>query len=461
MLILLLSSFLISRSAGAQALQRIIVSPNHRFLQYENGEPFFWLGDTGWFLFNKLNREEAVQYLSNRETKGFNVIQCMLIPHLPLVNAYGDSAFSNNNISTPLETSGCDFSKTDQYDYWDHVDYIIDEAAKHNLYIGLVCIWGNVAKQSGCTLDMIKTYTEWLVNRFKDKPNIVWINGGDLRGDLIREKWEAIGNIIRSNDQQHLITYHPFGRTQSSTWFQNASWLDFNMFQSGHRRYDQKKGDGAESWKGEDNWRYVLEDYAKTPPKPTLDGEPSYEHILQGLHDTTQPYWQAADCRRYAYWSVFAGAFGHTYGDNSVMQMYKPDDTETPAYGARDYWYEAINDTASFQMQYLKKLILSRPFFERVYDSTAIADQGTRYDFVAVTKGKNYLFAYTYTGRAFTLRSGVISADSVKACWYNPRNGESTLIGVMPNAKNTIFTPPGPKRNGNDWVLIADSVEKQ
>jgi hypothetical protein len=50
-----------------------------------------------------------------------------------------------------------------------------------------------------------------------------------------------------------------------------------------------------------------------------LDGEPSYEGIPQGLHDPTQPLWTDADARRYAYWSVFAGACGHTYGDNAVL----------------------------------------------------------------------------------------------------------------------------------------------
>jgi hypothetical protein len=26
--------------------------------------------------------------------------------------------------------------------------------------------------------------------------------------------------------------------------------------------------------------------------------------------------------RRYAYWSVFAGSCGHTYGHNAIMQFY-------------------------------------------------------------------------------------------------------------------------------------------
>jgi len=234
------------------------------------------------------------------------------------------------------------------------------------------------------------------------------------------------------------------------------------MFQSGHRRYDQLKGDGAVSWKGEDNWRYVLEDYAKQPSKPTLDGEPSYENIPQGLHDTTQPYWNANDCRRYAYWSVFAGACGHTYGDNAVMQMHKPagfpNEYNMASYGAKNYWYEAIDDSGSFQMRYVSDLMLSRPYFERVYDSTLVLDQGTRYDFITATRGKNYLFAYTYTGRSFTLQMGKISGNEIRASWYNTRNGITQLIGTFENIGNIKFDPPGEKRNGNDWVLVIDDI---
>ena len=121
--------------------------------------------------------------------------------------------------------------------------------------------------------------------------------------------------------------YHPFGRTSSSLWFHQEKWLDFNMFQSGHRRYDQASlnswddNAGKETFFGEDNWRYVERDRQAQPAKPTLDGEPSYEQIPQGLHDPSQPFWQDCDVRRYAYWSVFAGSAGHTYGSNAVMQF--------------------------------------------------------------------------------------------------------------------------------------------
>lgn len=50
------------------------VSENKRTLT-AGGEPFFWLGDTGWLLLSKLSRSDAEKYLQDRKDKGFNVIQ--------------------------------------------------------------------------------------------------------------------------------------------------------------------------------------------------------------------------------------------------------------------------------------------------------------------------------------------------------------------------------------------------
>jgi len=44
-------------------LPALKVSGNQRFLVDEKDNPFFWLGDTGWLLFSKLNREEDENYI--------------------------------------------------------------------------------------------------------------------------------------------------------------------------------------------------------------------------------------------------------------------------------------------------------------------------------------------------------------------------------------------------------------
>ncbi len=431
------------------------ISANARFFATQNGEPFFWLGDTGWLLFSKLNREETETYLENRRQKGFTVIQVMVLHGTADVNAYGDTATLRHNVGQPHVTPGSNFSDAAQYDFWDHIDWVVSKAAEKGLYMAMVPVWGGNVKAGNVNQQQAKAYASFLAQRYRSKPNVIWMNGGDIKGTDSMNVWNTIGNTLHQQDPGHLITFHPFGRMQSSIWFHNQPWLYFNMVQSGHRRYSQDSVDLAY---GEDNWKYIQTDYAKKPVKPVLDGEPSYENIPQGLHDTTQPRWKADDVRRYGYWSVFAGACGYTYGDNAVMQMRKKGE-KGGAYGAKDFWFDAIDDPGAGQMVYLKKLMLSRPYFDRVPDQSLIAgDQGSRYEFILATRGANYAFIYTYTGRSFGVNMGKIAGSTVKASWYNPRNGTISPIGMRPNQGIQQFDPPGGPQDGNDWVLILDKA---
>jgi hypothetical protein len=421
-------------------LPALKVSENHRYLVDEKGNPFFWLGDTGWLLFTKLNREDAEKYLTDRAKKGFNVIQVSMLHSLGIKNFYGDYALINQNIASPLVTEGNSFADSTQYDYWDHMDFVIDKAAEKGLYVGLVTVWGGNVKSGRVKKEDAAIYASWIANRYKNCSNVIWLNGGDVMGSDSTNIWKTIGSTINAIDTNHLITFHPFGRKASSIWFHNEDWLDFNMFQSGHRRYDQD----TTGWAfGEDNWKYAEMDYAISPAKPTIDGEPSYEGIPQGLHDPTQPLWNDADARRYAYWSVFAGSFGHTYGDNSVMQFHVKTDKGS-AYGAKKYWDEAIKDPGSGQLQYLKKLMLSRTFTERVPDQTLIAgENGRKYEHLMATRGNDYAMIYTYTGKLIPVQMGKIKGEKVKASWFRPSTGEITEIGKFDNSGICEFDPRG------------------
>lgn len=446
----------VALQAQVKPLPRLKVSSNGRYFTTQPGQPFFWLGDTGWLLFIKLTREEAVQYLELRKQQGFNVIQVMVLHDVrKAVNVYGDSALLHQNVATPAITKGNSFSDDAQYDFWDHVDYVIDQAAQRGLYMALVPVWGTNVKNGWVPVAAAKQYASFLGNRYKNKSNIIWLNGGDIPGSDSINTWKQIGKTLRATDKNHLITFHPRGRTTSSRWFHQESWLDFNMFQSGHRNYVQDTSKG-ETHYGEDNWKYVDEDYAKRPVKPTFDGEPSYEGIPQGLHDTTQPYWNDNDVRRYAYWSVLAGGAGFTYGHNAVMQFFHAGDANS-AYGAKKYWQPAMQDPGAQQMKYMKELLLSKPYFERVPDQSLVADNGERYERVVASRGNNYALLYTYTGSNFKVVMGKISGAKVRAYWFNPKDGTTQSAGTIDNAGVKEFDPPGEKKGGNDWVLILES----
>jgi hypothetical protein len=141
--------------------------------------------------------------------------------------------------------------------------------------------------------------------------------------------------------------------------------------------------------------------------------------------------------------------------------MHKPD-SGTGNYGVRNFWNQAIDDPGAGQMQYLKSLILSRPFFERVFDqSMIVGENGSKYDYVTATRGRSFAFIYTYTGREFDVSNGKITGEKIRAHWYNPRNGKAEFVGYFENKGVQHFDPPGRREEGNDWVLILDDAGKK
>ncbi len=433
---------------------KLKISENGRYMQHENGTPFFWMGETGWLLPERLDRSEASYYLSNCRKAGYNVVQVQTVNGVPAINFYGQ-------YSHPDGFNFKEINKKGVYGYWDHMDYIIKKAEQNGIYIGMVCIWGNLVKAGLMSVKEAEAYGKFLAERYKDSPNIIWIMGGDVKGDINPDQWNTMARTIKSIDKNHLMTYHPFGRTSSIYWFHNAEWLDFNMFQSGHRRYDQTRGDGdntAEAAVAEDNWRYVEAGLAMKPAKPILDAEPSYEDIPHGLHDPAEPRWMAPDVRRYAYWSVFAGAFGHTYGHNCIMQMLKV--ANEGGYGGNKTWYDSMKDPGFNQMKYLKNLMLSFPFFERVPDQSIIAGQnGERYDRAIATRGNDYLLVYNYTNRKMEIDLTKISGTKKNVWWYDVTNGTLKYVGEF-DSKVTPFVYEGASGAGNDRVLIAVDASK-
>ncbi len=436
----------------------LMVSANGRFLQFENGQPFLWLGDTGWLLPERLNRDEAVYYLKHCHEAGFNVVQVQVLNDVPSFNIYG-------KMSNP---SGWDLSKADPdgtYSYWDHLDYIIDAAANYGIYIGMVAIWGSQIKNGHINEAQAKTYGQFLANRYKNRKNIVWIMGGDIEGDIHPEVWNALATTIKAIDHNHLMTYHPHGRYTSARWWSKAPWIDFHMFQSGHRRYGQRMGnafypipDSTE----EDNWMYVDSTWSHKPIKPVIDGEPSYENIPIGLHDPSEGRWKAADVRRYAYWSVFAGSCGHTYGHNSIMQMLRPGiATGYGTDGAEKPWYVAMEDSGYNEMKYLKALMLAMPYFTRIPDQSIVIGNGLRYDRLSATRGNDYLIVYSYRSDSMKIDLRKITGKKKNLWWMYAATGTLTFMGTVDNGVHDIRLPKNASEQPGDGVLIAIDATKE
>ena len=111
-------------------MERILLSENKRYLMHESGKPFFWLGDTAWMLFQKLNLDETALYIKNRAQKGFNVIQAVIIHQITDANAYGESALYDESITNTFVNKSPDLNH--EHSYWNHIDKVLDMAGWPN-----------------------------------------------------------------------------------------------------------------------------------------------------------------------------------------------------------------------------------------------------------------------------------------------------------------------------------------
>jgi hypothetical protein len=422
------------------------VSPDKHYI-LKDSKPFFWLGDTAWELFHRLNKEDADYYLKHRSEQGFTVIQAVALAEfngLDSPNAQGDKPLINNNPATPNEN------------YFKHVDYIIDKAASYGLNIALLPTWADKINKSSWgvgpevfTVENAAQYATFLARRYKNRKNVIWVLGGDRNPRDGRDIaiWNAMGLAIKkTTNNKAFITYHcQPNQLGSAEWFKNESWFDFNMFQNGHCR-------------DADNYRKVLDAYNALPTKPVIDGEPLYEDHPICFNAPDLGTSNAFDVRKYAYTDLFAGAFGHTYGCHGVWQMYSPN--HPPVNGPHFFWKESLDLPGAKQMQFLKRLIESRPLLDRVPDQSLIIENNLPSAVrVQATRGKDYAFIYTSDGKPFTVKMDKISGDKLKALWFDPRTGKTTPAGETDNKGTKKFSPPK-SGYGMDWVLVLDDASK-
>ena len=140
---------------------------------------------------------------------------------------------------------------------------------------------------------------------------------------------------------------------------------------------------------------------------------------------------------------------------NDIMQFIRPGyGASFGADGRKKAWWDALEDPGFNQMKYLKNLMLTFPFFERVPDQSVIAGtNGERYDRAIATRGNDYLLVYNYSGRPMQIDLSKISGAKKNAWWYSAKDGKLEYIGEF-DSKVTPFQHDSGYLSGNDQVLI-------
>lgn len=421
-----------------------------RYFRWDNGEPFFYLGDTAWEIIHKLSREEIQLYLKVRACQGFTAVQTVALAEkdgLRVPNAYGRlplKADPESGLPDPVrpDTDG-------DYSYWDHTDFIIDEAAACGIVVTLLPTWGDKFMPLWgkgpkiFTPDNAYIYGKWIAQRYADRWNIIWMLGGDRPiDDENRIIIDAMARGIKENDKVHLITYHPVGHGKSTDYLHDAEYIDFNTAQTGH--------DEGQCYQSDTEMKKM----AEASQKPYMDSEPRYEDHPACFDPSLGIYWSAADVRQNAYWDVFAGACGHTYGNHAMWSC----NTEPCDYTPYS-WQEVLRHPGAEQMKWLKHLRMRGDFMSFRSAPEILADEYTGCGHLSAACGSGYAYVYTPLGMHFTvhLNKAVTDAKRLRAIWFDPRSGKETTFGIYPVRGDSLFVPPT-RGTGEDWVLILESV---
>ena len=432
--------------------QHLRVSDNGRFLIREDGSPFFWLADTAWELTHKATRSEIIHYLEKRKSQGFNVIQTVALAELDGLhtpNREGQLPLLHDDPGQPNPA------------YFALIDFSLRKADSLDMFLALLPTWGDKLYKDSWgtgpevfTPENAYTYGKWLGNRYRDTQNIIWILGGDRNpreGSRDVEIWNRMASGILdgvSHPEKALMSFHPQPRADggSSHWFHGEAWLDFNMHQTGHCT-------------DHPSFLKIRHDYALSPTKPVLDGEPLYEDHPNCFNARELGYSLPRDIRRIMYWNVFAGAFGQTYGCHDVWQWHRAGDPGIN--GPLRPWDLALDLPVANQVQYLKNLMLSRPFLSRIPDPGLIAGSNEENEnYVAATRDESGRYAMWYfpSGKGIQIDLSLLGGASFRSWWYDPRTGTSFKGPALEATAVAEITPPssGP---GQDWVFVVDRAD--
>jgi len=446
-------------AAAAADLPALRVSGNSRFLVTTDGAPFFWLGDTAWWL-RRLAPADVTYYMEHRARQGFSLIQ--VHPGYAVEDYAGNRAFLEDDPGRPNEA------------FWANMDAIVAAARDHGLYIALVPMWGQEYGEAfGADVAKARSFGVWIATRYAGLSHVLWIVSGEydsingFRLPISAEQKAVLNAVAEGLREVHhgtqLMTVHPGVARSSSVDFHAATWLDLNMLQSGHTI-------SCAAWGLAENWELIAHDYGLTPAKPVLDGEPIYEDTPDAIwieRDINRPRADAHAVRTKAYWSVFTGACGHTYGHNDVYGFFAPaypgqvvDIAEGP--GQRGSWRAALDAPGGTQMRHVRALMESRPFGTGVPDpSLVVGESPAGPDHVAATRATDgsYAMLYVPRGQPLTVTLDHLCGDRLVAWWFDPRTGNALRALECQRRGEREFAPPT-SGDDQDWVLVLDDAAR-
>ena len=327
----------------------ITPSSDGHFFQQSDGTPFFWQADTAWLLFHRLNYSECETYLSDRASKGYNMVLAVGFTQIGIdsPNRNGDLTFIDLDPTKPNEP------------YWAYIESIVELAWSKGIRIAMVPAWGQYIHGSTNTGSYInettaKAFGTFIGKRYPYLPKILvadtnpyWTNKtavkadyavGGVPQDYTYTDWGPIyddlaygivnGERATTGNEKWwpLMTIHPTNQWFSggpialaSAFMGDRDWLAFDTSQSGHA--DIMPNPPIPWWNARRGWEPVelMWKIGESKPgkkRPALDNEAHYEARYNN-GNKSYFYWNASDVR-VGSWQAVSGRREHCCSNSRV-----------------------------------------------------------------------------------------------------------------------------------------------
>ncbi len=438
-------------------------APGGRHLEDQRGVPFLIKGETAWLALANLTEAEQEAYLADRAARGFNVVEVMLTNHdytrapnpVPPANRRGEQPFLRPaDLSSPNDV------------YFARALAFVDRAAAHGMAVLLAPNylgfdggpegWWETLNAATNTREVCATFGRYLGARFRDRPNVLWLAGGDFApppGSEGEARHLAVVEGIRAAGATQLWTGH------------------WNVRHGGGISTDQSlfaplmEANGVYQYA--EPYRFVSRAYDVRPPRPVFLLESTYEHEHPG--SDTQPF------RKAWWWAMLSGGAGTVWSNHFLWRCESARGVYRAEYGDTDRaissWKAELDSSGTRQRVQLHRFFEALPWYRLVpagpsSGGPALVTAGQRWgqDHIAAasTREGDLVVAYVPpTGsdhRRFGLDLSGLRGPA-RARWFDPVAGvfvEAPALPVRPGEVD--FEVPGKNASGlDDWALVVEA----
>ncbi len=430
-----------------------ISSTNPRILVDQDNVPFLLVGDAPQTLIVNVSTADAAYYLADRAGRGLNSLWIEVLcveygggrPDASLMD--GTKPFTK----TIPGTHYYDLTAPNEA-YFAHAYQIIRMVAEDGIVVLLDPLdpigFMPTALANGPT--RCRAYGQYLGKRFKDFPNIIWLNGADFqtwRVPADEAVMTAIARGIKDEDPNNLQTIEL--NYDASCSLDDPNWapiVGLNLAYTYYATYAE-----------------VLHCYNQSAKIPVFMGEAQYEYVRNQDEEGGSPH----VLRMQEYWSMLSGVTGQLYGNKYIW-------VNLPG------WKSHLDSPGIIQLGYMENLFKARKWYDLVPDQkhafvTAgyghFISTGPRFANNPAGYGNHDYVTAAVTpdgtlGMAYLPQGGTITVDMSKlqkgitARWFDPTENAFGAIADSPFSNRGTHSFTSPRKNSAgapDWVLVLEA----